>query len=46
MDDVHRYARTFSEYVDTIATNSSSAAILDWWRRLDATAQAARRSLA
>ena len=30
-----REAKTFAEYVDTIATNSPDAAIMDWGRRLD-----------
>ena|SRR2546425_9545985 len=30
-----RYATSFEEYVDIIATESPHAAIMDWWRRLD-----------
>lgn len=29
-----RYATSFEEYVDIIATESPHAAIMDWWRRL------------
>jgi len=31
------FAKTFTEYVDWIATNSPHATLLDWWRRLDLT---------
>ena len=30
-----RYATSFEEYVDIIATESPHAAIMDWWRRLN-----------
>ncbi len=31
------YATTFEEYVDTIATESPHAAMMDWFRRLELT---------
>jgi hypothetical protein len=34
-----QHAKTFSEYVDLLATNSPHATVLDWWRRLEMAAQ-------
>jgi hypothetical protein len=35
MKVVFRVALTFEEHIAIVATESSPAAVLDWWRRLD-----------